>query len=295
MSEARDEREASDSGPSAGSAERLSELERLALPSVRLLHRAHARREAAELLGQLAHAPPSAAREILRARAAALLERLKRVDEHTLGPLRARLEAGELSRAELDASVERLPKPDRDAFIEKLFDIEHTPTVPRKLAPNMTHYHPSPAWAALEVGRRLRPEDTFFELGSGLGKVMLVAALWSDAAVVGIELDEPLARASRERAGRLAPRVEILIGDVRSFDLSRGTDFYLYTPFEGDVLDDVLLSLEAVAWKHPVRLWTLGRVTEMVARAGWVEPDLEIETLVRFRSTLLDPEPSAPD
>ncbi|MBI4815868.1 MAG: hypothetical protein HY791_06410 [Deltaproteobacteria bacterium] len=267
----------------SGFEERLTQLERLALPSVRLLHRAQAALEVREILAILHPAETS-----IRDRANGLLQRLRQVDEFQLGPVRAALTRGAPSPEMLDKCLSELARPDIDAFLEKVLEIERGDGMPQELGPNLVPYHPSPAWAALAVARRLRPEDTLFELGCGLGKVTLIAGLWSRASVVGIEIEERLAARARARAAALAPRVTIRVEDARESDLSTGTDFYLYTPFLGDVLTEVLYHLEAVAWTHPIRVWTLGRVTEEVGLVGWLEPDLEIQTLVRYRSNLIE-------
>jgi len=76
--------------------------------------------------------------------------------------------------------------------------------------------------------------------------------------------------------------------DARAADLSRGTIFYLYTPFTGSVLRTMLESLEREAAGRRIRVCTYGPCTRTVAAEPWLGPvgPVEVDRVAVFRSRL---------
>jgi SAM-dependent methyltransferase len=147
-----------------------------------------------------------------------------------------------------------LPPSERDAALERSLGIdgEVSSSAP---GPELIGYHASalaPVVAALlETGAD--EEDVFVDLGCGLGKVTALARMISGARVRGIEVQEQLISRAPKLDG-----VEYFLGDVRDAPLDDGTIFYLYNPFSGDVLSQVLRRLRAVAQKRHLVICTLG-------------------------------------
>jgi hypothetical protein len=76
--------------------------------------------------------------------------------------------------------------------------------------------------------------------------------------------------------------------DARYADYSEGTVFFLYTPFKGRLLAQVLERLRVEAQHRRITLFTYGPCTPQVARQPWLhsagaeEPDAD--RLAQFRS-----------
>ncbi|KPV48269.1 hypothetical protein SE17_38975, partial [Kouleothrix aurantiaca] len=64
--------------------------------------------------------------------------------------------------------------------------------------------------------------------------------------------------------------VTFLNADARHADYAAGTIFYLFTPFEGAMLHEVLDRLRERARSGPIRLATYGACTGVVAQQEWV-------------------------
>lgn len=113
---------------------------------------------------------------------------------------------------------------------------------------------------------------------TGLGHVYLLASLLTRAESIGIEVEAAYVASAQACSRGCA-------------DLSRGTVFYLYTPFTGSILE----RLRRESLQHPIRICTLGPCTDAVARTPWLQatatPDLERITLFHPRSGML----SSPD
>jgi hypothetical protein len=80
--------------------------------------------------------------------------------------------------------------------------------------------------------------------------------------------------------------VRFIQGDARAADLSDGTVFYLYTPFTGTILRDVLNSLRHEAASREIRICTFGPCTRVVAEEQWLSAigPLETARVAIFRS-----------
>jgi precorrin-6B methylase 2 len=138
----------------------------------------------------------------------------------------------------------------------------------------MVQYQPTPARVILELVEksRLTSVDIFCDVGSGLGRVPILVNLLSGAAARGIEVQPAYCDYARACAAELnLPRVEFTNADARTADLSEGTVFYLYTPFTGGMLQEVLTRLQDAAHGRMIRLFTYGPCTPHVAGQGWLK------------------------
>jgi SAM-dependent methyltransferase len=161
---------------------------------------------------------------------------------------------------DLLAWLASLPAGARDAAVEGRLGIG--PPLPSSHSPgeDLIGYQPS---GVASIVRALREVpvlagDVVVDLGSGLGKVVLLARLLSGATARGIEVQAALVERAREAAQRLAVDVEFTAGDAREADLDDGSVFFLYTPFVGPVLAAVLARLHALARRRAIVVCALG-------------------------------------
>lgn len=156
---------------------------------------------------------------------------------------------------------------DRDTFVDEMLGFDHIPSdseVPRGGTP----YLPCGVEEIMRMVRDvpLRATDTLVDLGSGVGRVAILAHLLSGARAGGIEIQRPLVAVARERAEELRlPDVSFVLGNVVDTDLDASV-FFLYSPFGGDMLRTVLGKLEALARTRPVVVCTV----DMELHAPWL-------------------------
>ena len=157
------------------------------------------------------------------------------------------------------------------------FDAEHHVTTealvflgeldPEAIGPSLefaTHYEPTPVGQAeaLLDASPLKPERaTFVDLGAGMGRVVLLAARRPFRAVIGVEISPALVEIARENLAhvrdpqRVARDVKIVRADARGYRFPRGDlVVFLYNPFRGPVLDDVLVNLRAAGERREIVL-----------------------------------------
>lgn len=157
--------------------------------------------------------------------------------------------------------------------------------------PEMVFYQPTPVRHILDLMGRagLSPSDVLIDIGSGLGHVPLLISMLIGISTVGVEVDSSLVASARQCASALAlHRVDFIHADARAADLSRGTVYYLYTPFSGELLRSVIARLRHEASTRPIRIATLGPCTNAFARETWlsapISPDADRITL--FQSSV---------
>jgi hypothetical protein len=160
-----------------------------------------------------------------------------------------------------------------DVFINGLLLIPAVPMETRAREPEMVYYQQTPARIIFELVEKaqLTGEDVFYDLGSGLGQVPILVNLLSGAAAKGIEFEPAYCDYARVCAADLnRSRVEFIHADARTADYSDGTVFFMYTPFEGRILQAVLAKLQAESRRRRIRVFTYGPCTPQVSRQSWL-------------------------
>jgi len=140
--------------------------------------------------------------------------------------------------------------------------------------PEMVAYQPTPARHIFRLLAltALTANDVVVDFGSGLGHVPLMVSICTPARGIGIELEPAYVACARRCAERLNVRnVSFVERDARAADLSAGTVFYLYTPFRGAILSEVLGRLWREAANRPIRVCTYGPCTPVVAEEPWLK------------------------
>jgi SAM-dependent methyltransferase len=127
-----------------------------------------------------------------------------------------------------------------------------------------THYEPVPA-AAFAALLALVPAEaiassTFVDVGSGMGRAVLLASEYPFRCIVGIELAASLhaiALENLESATRFDMRcrdIRLVRADARRYRYPRGPlVVFLYNPFDGEALEDVCARIQARA--HSAADW----------------------------------------
>jgi hypothetical protein len=222
---------------------------------------------------------------MLAGRARTLKNRLDEANEALFAHLLAGIQAGDRAafRQVMHSVKAQIPAENEDAdvgydeidaLVNGLLEVPLAPGEPGPLEPDMIYYQPTPARIVLRLLDDLCPTgaDVFYDLGSGLGHVPILVNLLTDIPAKGIEIEASYYRYALERLKKLClSQVEFVNADARRAACDDGTIFYLYTPFRGEILRQVLGKLEAVSHLRAIRLCTYGPVTAQVSRQPWLE------------------------
>ncbi|MBS2015444.1 MAG: class I SAM-dependent methyltransferase [Deltaproteobacteria bacterium] len=172
--------------------------------------------------------------------------------------------------AELLAWIASQPAIERDREVDAWLGIAEAPpsTAP---GDHLVGYHPSGVDSILEAAREvpITARDVVLDLGAGLGKVALLIHLATGARARGIEIQPALVERARRAAARQgATEVSFDVGDARSCDLGDANVFFMYLPFTGPALLEVLARLERIARERAIVVCTLG--LDLERHAPWL-------------------------
>jgi hypothetical protein len=176
-----------------------------------------------------------------------------------------------------------------DELLTGIFQFQQPSPQLAQLNSEMVAYQPTPARHIFDFLRQtaLTEHDTMIDLGAGLGHVTLLATICTSASCTGIELEPSYIDCARHCARSLnLNNARFIQADARAADLSRATLFYLYTPFTGAILREVLNSLQYQALTRQIRICTFGPCTSLIAEEPWLSVTGPVETnrLAIFRS-----------
>lgn len=183
---------------------------------------------------------------------------------------RAAIVAGELRGTQLIELIESLPVFERNDWVDSVLGIGEPPP-DRNLPRGGVPYLPAGVDEIIATVRDapVGADDVLVDLGSGLGRVAILVHLLSGARTGGIDIQGHLVEAARETAAALhLPAVSFTHADAAEAELE-ATVFFLYAPFNGDLLARVLARLEATARKHPITVCTVGMPLD---QPPWMTP-----------------------
>ena len=135
-------------------------------------------------------------------------------------------------------------------------------------------YAPSPAWALPAVLQDLKiryKEYNFIDLGSGMGRVVLIAAQLPFSKVIGVELSQKLHEIAKDNLARISGRqkagsVELLLQDASEYSPPPGNCvIYLANPFRENVMRTVLDNLNRWLETQPGEMYLVYFVPVLAA------------------------------
>lgn len=172
----------------------------------------------------------------------------------------AELRAGTLWGAALRERLLSVPAAERETWTDVLLGLPEPPPDIADLPPGAVPYLPAGVDEILTMVQEvpLRPDDQLVDLGSGLGRVVILAHLLSGARACGVEVQEPLVRCARSCSAELAlAGVQFIHANAADAELD-GSVFFFYSPFNGRTLTRVLRRLEDLARRRPLVLCAVG-------------------------------------
>ncbi len=221
--------------------------------------------------------------EALIARAHARRDRLGREEKNYFGSVRDRIRNNFAAPGEALGLLERritpglpdLTQDDADRFFDKLIDAPQPPTPVQ--AEGHLPYVAMPLRKVLEAVRLLdlRSEDVFWDLGCGIGRVLIIAKLASPAKVCGIEFEPRLCRAAYVNIASMRVDATIVEGDATTYDYGDATAFMMFYPVAGELVTALLARLQECAARRPIRIAAWGPSNAVLSQQAWLKGPAE--------------------
>jgi hypothetical protein len=236
------------------------------------------------IIGRLESLPECADVNALKQHAEKLKRSLEDIDTNLFKRLRDNIRAGLYTGASFTEMVQQYTAFDRtgpdtigydnlDLFMNGLLTDQPIPETTAGLEPDMVFYQKTPARLVFQLAAmaQLMPGDVFYDIGSGLGQVAILMHLISGAKCQGIEY-EPAYHAYAEACATQLnlSQVGFINDDARNVDFADGTVFFLYSPFLGALLQQVLDRLQQEAQKRAIRVFSYGPCSAHIDRQSWV-------------------------
>ena len=168
---------------------------------------------------------------------------------------------------------------DLDTFINGLFQINDIPEQLKELEPEMVFYQKTPARIIFELVEKFpfTENDVFFDLGSGLGQVAILVNLLTGITTRGIEYEPAFCDYASDCAAALnLSNVSFINTDARQADYSKGTVFFMFTPFSGEMMQEVLEILRKESLERRIKVITYGPCTADVALESWMHGEMVV-------------------
>jgi SAM-dependent methyltransferase len=139
-----------------------------------------------------------------------------------------------------------------------------------------------------EFIRPATPNESFIDYGSGLGRILVLAAMLPFRRVIGIEISSELADRARRNVDQLRAKlrcqdVEILTCDATTFEVPTDvTTLYFNNPFAGSLLTSVLNNIRSSHQQKPRRIKLICNLPnesefgEQIRMVSWLELQQEV-------------------
>lgn len=220
--------------------------------------------------------------DLLKHQTQKLKQQLENIDKRLFEQLRQNIRAGSSFKEIIHKYFDRdaiETQPDQpgydnlDNFINGLLCYDPLPEATTIRDAEMVFYQQTPARIIFQLVEmaRLKSGDVFFDIGSGLGQVGMLVNLLTGATTHGVEYEPAYCNYAKTCAANLnLSDVQFINIDARNADYSSGSVFFMYTPFEGNMLQQVLGILQQQAKQRPIRIFTYGPCSPQVAKQPWL-------------------------
>ena len=168
-----------------------------------------------------------------------------------------------------------------DEFVSGVLQLRRPGGTTLLPSPEMAAYQPTPVRHILDLvaACNFSNDDVLVDLGSGLGHVPLLVSILTGIRTLGIEVQPSYVASAQGTARDLnLSRVRFAAEDARMTDLSNGTVFYMFSPFWGSILTDVLCQLHKQSQQRSIKICSLGPCTRILQDQTWLRATERTET-----------------
>ncbi len=209
--------------------------------------------------------------------------RLKISQEHIRGKDFLKL-ANEYLEYDFDAEHANEGYDHLDLFLNGLLTYRELPDETIHREPEMVFFQKTPARILMQLieSASIKPADVFFDIGAGLGQSTMMFHLMTSIVSKGIEIEPAFCDYANRCAAELnLTNVEFIHADARDADYSAGTLFFMYTPFEGNIMNNVLQKLKKESMNRRIRIFTYGPCTAIISKQDWLKCKNEVQDFLK--------------
>lgn len=114
--------------------------------------------------------------------------------------------------------------------------------------------------------------DVLYDLGSGLGHVLMLFGIMLDIKLYGVEIEKDYCNLSRRAFNNLGlKKINIINQAAEEIDFSNGSIFFMFTPFIGNIFAIVFEKLYALSKMKQLTIFSYGSNTKKIANLKWLK------------------------
>jgi len=132
------------------------------------------------------------------------------------------------------------------------------------------------------------PEDSVFvDMGSGMGRVLLMASMYSFKRITGVEISSRLCEIARnnvviyKKKLKRSSHIEIVNKDVLQYNIKNDENvFYFYKPFDNFVMEKIIERVIKSLNDNPRKVWLI--INNFIPFSDMIENKYKLRTIKKF-------------
>ena len=136
-------------------------------------------------------------------------------------------------------------------------------------------------------GLKLPEESVFVDMGSGKGRVLLMASMNNFKRVTGVEISSRLCEIARNNTMKFEKKlkrplhIEVVNEDVLKYNVKNDENvFYFYKPFDNFVMETIIERINKSLIENPRKAWMI--INNFLPFSALIENKYKLRTIKKF-------------
>jgi tRNA A58 N-methylase Trm61 len=136
-------------------------------------------------------------------------------------------------------------------------------------------------------GLKLPEESVFVDMGSGKGRVLLMASMYNFKRINGVEISSRLCEIARNNVNIYEEKlkrplnIEVVNEDVLKYNIKNDENvFYFYKPFDNFVMDTIIERIKKSLIENPRKAWLI--INNFLPFSALIENKYKLRTIKKF-------------
>lgn len=134
---------------------------------------------------------------------------------------------------------------------------------------------------------KLPDDSVFVDMGSGKGRIILIASLLKFKQVIGVEISSQLCQVARNNVAMFEKKlkrplhIEIVNEDVLQYSIKADENvFYFYKPFDNFVMENIIQRVLKSVIQNPRKVWLI--INNFIPYSTMIENEFKFRAIKKF-------------
>ena len=136
-------------------------------------------------------------------------------------------------------------------------------------------------------GLKLPEDSVFVDMGSGKGRVLLMASMYNFKRITGVEISSRLCEIARNNVNIYEEKlkrplnIEVVNEDVLKYNIKNDENvFYFYKPFDNFVMETIIDRIKKSLIENPRKAWLI--INNFLPFSALIENKYKLRTIKKF-------------